>query len=103
MQNLQQQRIQFLRGCQLQPMIRAIDPEVAETGVAVAFRTAHLILGEEDIAVTPDADNRNRRAPEGLAPQQAQIRAVVIEACCESPWARQSISDVRKLEWVVKR
>ena len=71
-------------------MIGAVDPDVAETGVAVALRSAHLILGEEDIAVAPDADNRNLHARECLAEHRAQVRAVVIEARRESPGARQS-------------
>src|SRR5205809_665901 len=100
-QELQQQRIQFLGGCQLRPMISAIHPEVAETGVAVALRSAHLTLGEEDIALAPDADNRNLHVRECLA-EQAQVRAVVIEASRESPGTRESRPDEPKLGRIVK-
>src|SRR4029077_3544178 len=87
-QELQQQRIQFLRRGQLHPVISAVDADIAEPGIAIALRSAHLTLGEEDIAVAPDADHRNVDARERLAAHRAQVRAIVIKASCESPGPR---------------
>src|SRR5262249_7636794 len=101
-QELQQQRIEFFRGCQLQPMIGTVDPDVSETGIAVAFRIAHLLLGKENISVTPDTndwDLYTRKRPAGY---QRQICAIVIEARDESSGTRQSSSDVAKLDRIVK-
>jgi hypothetical protein len=83
-------------------MIGAVDSDVAETGVAVALRSAHLILGEKNIAVAPYADDWNLHARERLSTHQAQVRAVVIQARRESPGTRQSRPDVPKLGRIPK-
>ena len=65
-------------------MISAVDPDVAETGVAERPKPA-LTLGKKNIAVAPDADNRNLHARECLAEHRAEVRAEALKPAVSRP------------------